>query len=236
MLKKNKKFIKYRINRFYRLNVDLFATVIQAKSINKHFKQLFNKYYRRSFRRPLNIFFRLINARFSKKKYNKQFNNVKFVKKLILFKFYKNLNRTQFKNLFNSCLKCNELFFFSFLNRLELRLDMFLYRSFSFVSLSLLTQLILHGHIRVNFLTVTYPNFVLKEHDLVCFNTQMFIRLYLMFKKKIKTKNKRLFLHKFPHYSEVSYKFLISLVAFPVQFKHIPFYFKVNKKIFSHLF
>src|SRR5690349_629017 len=79
-------------------------------------------------------------------------------------KFYRNLTVKQFKTLLNvvssSSQPVNKL-----LALLEKRLDIILFRSGFFPSLSSATHFIRYGHIQVNSLTVNVPAYQVKKHD-----------------------------------------------------------------------
>jgi len=74
----------------------------------------------------------------------------------------------------NSQIKVNQFF----LNLMEKRLDVVLYRSHFILSIRNAQQLILHKHIQVNGLTTTNPSHIIKKGDLITISPKIQYLVY----------------------------------------------------------
>ena len=90
-------------------------------------------------------------------------------RKKLIFGFYQNMRIHQIRTLYVNCLKLRGNFISNFITKLELRLDMFLYRAFNLLSLTQIKQLITHKKIFVNSKIIPFPNYTLKKFDIVSF-------------------------------------------------------------------
>ena len=75
----------------------------------------------------------------------------------------------QIRHIYISCLKLKGNLISNFITKLEMRLDMFIFRAFNLLSLPQIKQLITHRKVFVNNKLIPYPNFTLKKHDVISF-------------------------------------------------------------------
>jgi ribosomal protein S4 len=151
-----------------------------------------------------------------------------YLNMLKLRRFYGNVTKKKFKQLFNQCALNSNFLGRSFIFLLETRLDVILYRANFFKSIFSAKQYILHQGVYVNGLLLRKPNFKIKLFDLI------FVKNVNIFYKDIyqKLKNKKLFVN-FPSYLEVNYRLgLITLFKIP-NYKEVPFpfFFKYYKHV-----
>jgi len=148
-----------------------------------------------------------------------------------LLRFYKNLKKRQFYLYYIKARKQREDFLNSFISLLELRLDMLLYRSFNFLTLSFLNQFLLHQGILINGRLVKSTNFQLKVGDTIHFKHLMgstkLNLFYLMFKYKLNQFNRKNILIKYPRYLELNYKFMLIKIIEKPKIKDLSF-FNIN--------
>lgn len=164
-----KKFILLRKNIQNRRRLSL------LKFRKKKWKNLISYLKRSQLRRKKNFLMYDINRYFLPKRFNsfkRKFSYILQTKKKFKL-FYVNLSKSYIKtqiklvyNQKNNDLNCNSIF----LNLIESRLDVTLYRSHFALSIRKARQLILHEHINVNGITVKDCSFSLTKSDLITVN------------------------------------------------------------------
>lgn len=243
----------------------MFGLIIRRQKINKNFGLVYHKFYRRLFKRSVNIFFKLDRHRKVSMRLSRKLRHVMFRRKKLIFAFYQNMKIHQIRHLYSSCLKLKGNLISNFITKLELRLDMFMFRAFNLLSLSQIKQLITHKKVYVNNKCIFFPNFTLQKFDVISFFSLStfsinkfkmlrwlkdfrlkrwkknpwftFVSLYNYFLLKIKKKNRRYLLHKHPKYIEVFHPLLIATcVADKLTFKDVPFLFNMRKNNIINLF
>lgn len=113
----------------------------------------------------------------------------------------------------------------SFLSVLERRLDMFLYRSNFAISVFQSRHLILHNKVLVNFKTVSFCSYQLRNFEVVMLKPKFLLRLRNRLKKKLSMK---LLLGYFPSYLIISYKLMCGFFIKNPTLKSVPIPFKIN--------
>lgn len=265
-MKINKKILKKRHKLFVskKYHIDLFGLILRRQKINKNFGLVYAKFYNKLFRKSVNIFFKLDRNRKSSR-LSRKLRHVVYRRKKLIFAFYQNMKIHQIRHIYISCLKLKGNLISNFITKLEMRLDMFIFRAFNLLSLPQIKQLITHRKVFVNNKLIPYPNFTLKKHDVISFfslNTFYinkfkmliwlkdlrlrhrkrhpwftFIFLYNYFLLKITKKNRRYLLHKHPKYIEVFHPLLIATCVTDVlNFKDVPFLFNMRKNNIINLF
>lgn len=140
-----------------------------------------------------------------------------------LINFYGSLKNFQFKQNLLKGRKCKKYTFSSFINKLESRLDILLFRSNFVLTIYEARQLINHKKVLVNQQINSKPSTILNPQDIIYCNTI----------KKIKTTVKKVpFIFKYcPKYLHINYKTLeIGLYKTPkLKFLSFPFRFKIRR-------
>ena len=255
-LKKDQSFVtlgnlpyknKYRPrkkNLFLQLNVDVFGDLLRRKKIDFFFFEVYYKYCRFLIARPWNMFYKLeyvfIRRRINKGLYPR---NLRF--RLSIFRFYANIRRKQFYNLFKSIKKGRGFLVDEFVYKLESRLDMVLFRMLHVCSLGFIRQLILHKNVYINNQLVVQRHFFVKPFDIISFfplktystkHLNKFNHLYSFISKKTHNKRELNFLFKNPSYIEIKFNYLSGIILYKFRESEVPFFFKKKSNNFLKLF
>jgi ribosomal protein S4 len=264
----NKKLLKKKHKFFItkKYQTDIFGLILRRQKINKNFSLIYSKFYKMLFKKSSNIFFKIDrNNRQNFNRLPQKLRHIVYRRKKLIFAFYQNMKIHQIRKLYSTCLKLKGNLISNFLTKLELRLDMFIFRAFNLLSLSQIKQLIMHKKVYVNNIRVTHPNFLLKKFDIISFFSLStfsinkfkmlnwlregrlrqskqnpwfcFISLYNYFLLKITKKNRKYLLHKHPKYIEVFHPLLIATCVKDIlTFKEVPFLFNMRKHNMLNLF
>jgi ribosomal protein S4 len=170
-MKINKKILKKKNKLFSskQYQIDIFGLILRRQKINKNFGLIYTKFYKRLFKRSLNVFFKLDRNKKTSLHVSNQLRHVMFRRKKLIFAFYQNMKIHQIRQLYVSCLRLKGNLISNFITKLELRLDMFMFRAFNLLSLSQIKQLIMHKKVYVNGKCIVHPNFSLKKFDIISF-------------------------------------------------------------------
>jgi ribosomal protein S4 len=195
------------------------------RNLLKHSKKRF--FFRKNFK----FVYKVVT---NEKEFRRRTKNIKikhYLNRLKLRRFYGNISKRKFKQLFRESMLNSNFLGKSFICLLETRLDVLLYRTNFFKSIFSARQYIFHQGIYVNGILLYKPNFKIKLFDFV------FVKNINYFYNKIKQKfdNKKIF-GTFPAYLEVNYKLgCISLYKVPLV-KEVPFPFFLNYKHIAYSF
>lgn len=253
-LKKNKLFlsIKYR--------TDIFGNILRLQRINRGFTYVYFRFYKKLIKKSINIFFKLDQTKRYIKRLSKKLRHIMFRRKQIIFAFYQNMKIHQIRKLYIESLQLKGNLISNFITKLETRLDMFIYRAFNLLTLSQIKQLITHKKVFVNNKVVKYTSYTLEKYDTVSFfnysnffcnkskmffwlnananeSWKTFIYLYNFLLAKLKKPNRKFLICKHPKYIEVFSPLLIAiLVEDKLNFKDVPFFFKMRPNYILNLF
>jgi len=250
-LKRNKLYISVRFR------LDIFGNIIRLKRINKSFKFVYFKFYRKLIKKPLNIFFKL-KAAVHMKHLSKKFRHVLFRKKYALISFYQNIKLHQLRKFYINSKKLKGNLISNFITKLESRLDMFIYRAFNLLTLPQIKQFIHHGKVFVNSKRVTYTSFNLEKYDIVSFFDYSFLSrkyglvdhilgtinifknfllIYKLLLAKVTKKDRKFLVCKNPKYIEVFNPILLAIfINDKIKIKDVPYFFSVKPHDILSLF
>ena len=221
MLKKKKNYLKY-------LDLDLFGVIIKRKVVNSiYFKQIYLSYFFFLIKKPLHLLLIVERPFFSKLKKNIYKKNMFYLKKVLIY-FYRNIKLKKFLNIIK---KNRNKSLYNIFSKLELRLDMVLYRFFlSTISLGEIKQKIINKKILVNFNIITNIHYEVKVNDIISLEKNYSKLIYK--KMKIKMLSKKFF-NKFfrnPFYLFIDYNKMVCLIYKKPLLNELPFFFDVNFK------
>ena len=236
---RNKKFKKYRINRFYRSQIDIYGGVLRIRRLRKSFRYFYFKFFRKLFRRTWNIFLKLDNkprVRYFAKTRTKSVNANMYYRKSAVFKFYQNIKHRGMYLLYLKSKKINKFSRDSFIDLLERRVDMLLFRAYNSMSLGFIRQFIQHKGILVNNHKTYSCNFIVNLGDFIYFDKKDLGYIHAYLWHRAIHKRRYFVLHKFPSYMEVNYKVLIIKLYRFITLKEVPFYSRNFGGIINGLF
>ena len=150
-----------------------------------------------------------------------------------LRKFYGNINKRPFSNLFFQIKNMSNILGSSFSYLLESRLDVILFRVNLFNSIFTVRQLINHKHILINGRVVNKSSYQLSVGDIISIKKSFWQFYYSLFKKKIEENQ---LLINYPVYLEVNYKIgSIYFIKLPL-LNEVSYPFVININLLIHNF
>lgn len=225
---------KYKINYSHNLNKQKFILKnFYEKFKSFHFLKIFVKIDEENYSLTTKNWFKdlLLKRKKRKTKYAKQIRQLKFFRV-----FYGGLLYNQLYKLVRLTIKGKngKGSFLSFLVRLESRLDMILYRSNLFFSVSQIKQILNSKKILVNHKKVSFSHHFIKKNDIISIDNNYRILLYNNILNKIKKKR---IIFNVPEYIEIDYStmniiYLSSLLNFKNVFNMIRGNLKILKDYF----
>lgn len=156
-----------------------------------------------------------------------------YLNNLKLRRFYGNITKKKFKQLFKESSLNSNFLGKSFICLLESRLDILLYRGNFFESVFSARQYVLHQGVYVNGVLVYKPSYMIKLNTFVFLKNINFF--YDQIIRRIKKEETSLF-RNYPEYLEVNYKIgCLSIYKNP-EVKEVPFPFFLNYKNIAYNF
>lgn len=207
--------------------------IYESYQNNFKYKRLLRFHRNRFFliRRRPRFLYKIVTKEKEFKRKKRTLKTKHYLNMLKLRRFYGNLSKRKFRQLFKENVLNSNFLGKSFICLLEMRLDVILYRANYFKSIFMARQYISHQGVYINGVLCSKP------HYKVNLNSSIFLKnsnqFYSIVKERLK--KKKIF-GNFPAYMEVNYKIgAVNLFKIP-SVKEVPFPFFLNYKHVAHLF